>query len=51
MEVEGRSTLLPAGSGIRVLSGARHQLSNPSSGAARFLVISQPPSHGDRISV
>ena len=51
MEVEGRSALLPAGSGIRVLPGARHQISNPSSGAARFLVISQPPSHGDRISV
>jgi len=49
MEVEGRSTLLHAGSGIRILPGARHQISNPASGAARFLVISQPPSHGDRI--
>jgi len=50
MEVEGRTTLLLAGSGIRVLPGARHQISNPSSGPVRFLVISQPPSHGDRIS-
>jgi len=50
MEVEGRNTLLPAGTGIRVLPGNRHQISNPSSGAARFLVISQPPSHGDRFS-
>lgn len=50
MEVEGRTTLLPAGSGIRVLPGTRHQISNPSSGPARFLVISEPPSHGDRIS-
>jgi mannose-6-phosphate isomerase-like protein (cupin superfamily) len=48
MEVEGRNTLLGAGSGIRILPGARHQISNPSSGTARFLVISQPPSHGDR---
>jgi mannose-6-phosphate isomerase-like protein (cupin superfamily) len=48
MEVEGRNTLLGAGSGIRILSGARHQISNPSSGPSRFLVISQPPSHGDR---
>jgi mannose-6-phosphate isomerase-like protein (cupin superfamily) len=48
MEVEGRSTLLSAGSGIRVMPGVRHQIGNPSSGAARFLVISQPPSHGDR---
>src|ERR1700736_1467706 len=49
MEVEGRSTLVPAGSGIRILPGVRHQLSNPSSEPARFLVISQPPSHADRI--
>ena len=48
MEIDGRSVLLHAGSGIRVLSGARHQISNPSSVAARFLVVSQPPSHGDR---
>ncbi len=50
MEVEGRNTLLRAGSGLHVLPGSRHQISNPSSGAARILVISQPPSHGDRIS-
>lgn len=50
MEIEGRETLVPAGSGIRVKPGMRHQLRNPSSGAARFLVISQPPSHGDRIN-
>jgi mannose-6-phosphate isomerase-like protein (cupin superfamily) len=50
MEAEGRTTLVRAGSGIRVLPGARHQISNPSSGAVRFLVISQPPSHGDRIT-
>ncbi len=49
MEVEGRSTLIPAGSGIRVRPGARHQISNPSSVAARFLVISQPTTQGDRI--
>ena len=48
MEAEGRNTLLSAGSGIRILPGARHQISNPSSSPARFLVISQPPSHGDR---
>lgn len=50
MEVEGRSTLVPAGSGILILPGVRHQLSNPSSGPARFLVVSQPPSHADRIA-
>jgi len=50
MEVEGQTTLLPAGTGMRVLPGTRHQISNLSSGDARFLVISQPPSHGDRLS-
>ncbi|HKH97762.1 MAG TPA: cupin domain-containing protein [Candidatus Sulfotelmatobacter sp.] len=50
MEVEGHTTLVPAGSGIRVLPGTRHQIRNPSSSAARFLVISQPPSHGDRFN-
>jgi mannose-6-phosphate isomerase-like protein (cupin superfamily) len=50
MEVEGRNTLLAAGTGMRILPGMRHQISNPSSGPARFLVISQPPSHGDRIA-
>jgi mannose-6-phosphate isomerase-like protein (cupin superfamily) len=50
MEVEGKTTLVRSGSGIRVLPGARHQISNPSSGPVRLLVISQPPSHGDRIS-
>lgn len=50
MEVEGVTTLVPAGSGIRVLPGRRHQIRNPSSGPVRFLVISQPPSHGDRMN-
>lgn len=48
MEIEGQTTLVRAGSGIRVLPGLKHQIRNPSSGAARFLVISQPPSHSDR---
>ncbi len=49
MEVEGKTMLLPAGSGIRVLPGTRHQIRNPSSSPVRFLVISQPRSHGDRV--
>jgi mannose-6-phosphate isomerase-like protein (cupin superfamily) len=49
MEVDGEKTLVPAGSGIRILPGMRHQVRNPTSSAVRFLVISQPPSHGDRI--
>ncbi|HZQ96149.1 MAG TPA: cupin domain-containing protein [Candidatus Sulfotelmatobacter sp.] len=49
MEIEGENHLLPAGTGIRILPGKRHQIRNPSSGAVRFLVISQPSSRGDRI--
>jgi mannose-6-phosphate isomerase-like protein (cupin superfamily) len=49
MEVEGETVLLGAGSGIRVLPGKKHQIRNPSSVPVRFLVISHPRSHGDRI--
>jgi len=51
MEVDGENILIPAGSGIRILPGTRHQVRNPSSEAVRFLVISHPPSRGDRIEV
>lgn len=49
MEANGEKTLVAAGSGIRIPPGTRHQVRNPSSSPVRFLVISQPPSHGDRI--
>jgi mannose-6-phosphate isomerase-like protein (cupin superfamily) len=49
MEIEGRATTLPAGHGFRIPPGARHQIRNVSSSPVRFLVISQPPSHGDRV--
>jgi mannose-6-phosphate isomerase-like protein (cupin superfamily) len=50
MEVEGRTALLRAARESAYLPGARHQISNPSSSTVRFLVISQPPSHGDRFT-
>ena len=49
MEVNGENMLIPAGSGVRIMPGTRHQIRNPSSSPVRFLVISQPPSRGDRI--
>jgi mannose-6-phosphate isomerase-like protein (cupin superfamily) len=49
MEVNGENHLVSAGSGIRIPPGTHHQIRNPSSSAVRFLVISQPSSHGDRI--
>jgi len=50
MVIEGETTLVAAGSGIRVLPGSRHQIRNPASTPARFLVISQPASHDDRFN-
>jgi mannose-6-phosphate isomerase-like protein (cupin superfamily) len=49
MEVEGETMLLGAGHGLRIMPGVKHQVRNPSADVVRFLVISQPPSHGDRI--
>jgi len=48
MEVEGEPTLLPAGTGLRIMPALRHQIRNPSSRPLRLLVISHPPSHGDK---
>jgi mannose-6-phosphate isomerase-like protein (cupin superfamily) len=41
---------LSAGQGIYVKAGEIHQVHNRSAGDAEFLVISNPPSHGDRVS-
>ena len=49
MEINGENMLIAAGSGVRILPGTRHQIRNPSSGPVRFLVVSQPPSHSDRV--
>jgi mannose-6-phosphate isomerase-like protein (cupin superfamily) len=49
IQIEEETTLVHAGSGIRILPGVRHQVRNPASMPTRFLVISQPPSHGDRV--
>ncbi len=51
MEIDGENVLIPAGCGVRIMPGARHQIRNPSSSPVRFLVISQPSSHDDRIEV
>ncbi|HTS09442.1 MAG TPA: cupin domain-containing protein [Candidatus Eisenbacteria bacterium] len=48
MEVEKEPVLIPAGSGLRILPGVWHQIRNPSSSTLRLLVISHPPSHGDK---
>src|SRR5262249_13483002 len=49
MELEGRQISLSTGSGIHIRPGNRHQIRNLSSSPVRFLVVSEPPSHGDRV--
>lgn len=41
---------LSAGQGVHVKAGEIHQVRNRSAGDAEFLVISNPPSHGDRVT-
>jgi mannose-6-phosphate isomerase-like protein (cupin superfamily) len=49
IEVAGEKFALQSQQGIEVDPTVPHQVFNRSSQDARFLVISQPPSHGDRI--
>ena len=51
MEVEGRDVRLAAREGLRILPGVPHRIRNESTEPVHFLVISQPPSHGDRVVV
>lgn len=48
LELEGTRHWLAAGVGLEVAPGAAHQVCNRSAKEAVFLVVSQPPSHGDR---
>ena len=49
MVVTGQATTVSSGSGIEIAPGTIHQARNDSNSDVRFLVISQPPSHGDRV--
>jgi mannose-6-phosphate isomerase-like protein (cupin superfamily) len=42
---------LLAGQGTHVPAGEIHQVRNRSAGDTEFLVVSNPPSHGDRLTV
>jgi mannose-6-phosphate isomerase-like protein (cupin superfamily) len=50
LEVEKREFILHAAQGIEISPGQAHQALNTSAHQVRFLVTSQPPSHGDRVS-
>jgi mannose-6-phosphate isomerase-like protein (cupin superfamily) len=49
VEVELHEFVLRAGEGIEVAPGQAHQAMNRSAEDVRFVVMSQPPSHGDRV--
>ena len=51
MEMPNRTETLEAGEAIDILPGAPHQMHNRSDNDLEFLVISQPPSHGDKVSL
>jgi uncharacterized cupin superfamily protein len=48
MELDGVVHALAGGMGLQIAPGQAHQAMNRSSADVRFLVVSQPPSHGDR---
>ncbi len=49
IEIAGTRQVLCEHEGVEVPSGVPHQMLNESEQDLEFLVISQPPSHGDRI--
>jgi len=49
LEVEGKEFTLNEREGIHVLPRQAHRMFNKSGNELVFLVISQPPSHGDRV--
>ena len=50
LEVEGTHHRLSARSGLELPPGTAHQAINESDADVEFLVVSTPPSHGDRIT-
>ena len=51
VEINGKRQSLQAQQGIEVLPGVSHQVINETDMDVEFLVISQPPSHEDRVLV
>jgi mannose-6-phosphate isomerase-like protein (cupin superfamily) len=49
MELDGTTHVIPAGAGLEVPPGARHQMRNDSEAPLELLVVSQPTTRGDRI--
>jgi mannose-6-phosphate isomerase-like protein (cupin superfamily) len=50
MELAGRFHVLVTGQGLEIAQREPHQAMNEADGDVRFLVISHPPSHDDRVT-
>jgi len=50
IEVAGNELRLNQGQGVHITAGEPHQVGNRAAVDAEFLVVSNPPSHGDRVS-
>jgi len=50
MELAGQFHTLAVGQGLEIAPGEPHQAINQAGRDVCFLVISQPPSHGDRVA-
>lgn len=51
LEVDGDIKVVQVGEGVHVKPGLAHRLSNEGTSDLHFLVVSTPPSHGDRVGV
>lgn len=49
-EVEGSELAVGPGQGLFVPASAAHRVFNRATAPAEFLVVSEPPSHGDRVA-
>jgi mannose-6-phosphate isomerase-like protein (cupin superfamily) len=50
IELEGTRYEVGAGEGLEIPPGWAHQVVNESGGDTSFIVVSQPPSHGDKLA-
>ncbi len=51
MELDGKEFVIRAREGVHVSAAKPHQMFNRSEADVLFIVISQPPSHGDRVNL
>lgn len=49
LEIDGRKEILKPHEGTAIPAGIAHQIFNEATEMLEFIVVSQPPSHGDRV--